>query len=36
MGGEGRKAYAGTAIFDAAGTLYAYAKATWIWIDVPA
>ena len=36
MGGEGRKAYAGTAIFDADGTLYAYGKATWIWIDVPA
>ena len=30
MGNEGRKFYAGTALFDSAGTLCAYAKAVWI------
>jgi hypothetical protein len=30
MGSEGRKFYSGTALFDAHGTLCAYAQATWI------
>ena len=30
MGNEGRKHYAGTAVFDASNTLCAYAKAVWI------
>jgi len=33
MGGEGRKRLAGTAVFNAKGTLVAMAKATWITID---
>ena len=32
MGQEGRKHYAGTALFDAQGRLCAYAKAVWIGI----
>jgi hypothetical protein len=36
IGGEGRKAYAGTAIYSADGALHAFARATWIWIDAAA
>lgn len=36
VGGEGRKEYAGTAIYGADGALHAFARATWIWIDVAA
>jgi len=32
MADEGRKAYAGTAIFSASGQLFAVGRATWIWL----
>jgi hypothetical protein len=35
LGREGRKHYAGTAIYDQAGVLHAYAKAVWIGVRVP-
>ncbi len=35
LGGEGRKLYAGSALYSRAGTLHAFAKATWIKVETP-
>ena len=35
LGSEGKKLYSGTALYSHAGTLHAYAKATWFKIETP-
>ncbi len=35
LGSEGKKRYSGTALYSHAGTLHAYAKATWFKVETP-